>query len=431
MRINHRSDNKRRRARAVALLMGAVILLLVACGGGDAEPTADPQLELNAAQTATADAAATSDAAIATNVAATVEAQNAVDAQVATSVAATLAAQTTPTPAQDASATGTAEAAAAAEETVSAEETTAADQNDAAVATLQAESTASAAATVAAEEAVSATATAEAAATATAVAAIPTPPVFILQGAPGDRDGLTGDVFTIEGVQSDPDTQTFRDSIVFLVKGVYAEGGDAIEGAGVKDVRFTITDANGDVVHVTTEENPLYCAFGGGEPNCNIWVFADNAYRWPSGAPVRSGPHNAVIEGQGVNPDQIAIWLYDFNIALPDVTPPQDNTARIDSITLDGDRYVVDFETFGFEPQAGAQHVHFFFNTVPPEKAGVGEPDAGPWQLYPTGPGQPNSSPFTLLGPADRPAEATAMCILVANADHSVIQGTGNCVALP
>jgi hypothetical protein len=31
----------------------------------------------------------------------------------------------------------------------------------------------------------------------------------------------------------------------------------------------------------------------------------------------------------------------------------------------------------------------------------------------------------------DRPAQATQMCALVANADHSVQLNTGNCVDLP
>jgi hypothetical protein len=58
-------------------------------------------------------------------------------------------------------------------------------------------------------------------------------------------------------------------------------------------------------------------------------------------------------------------------------------------------------------------------------------PGGGPWQLYPAAAGQPGTSPFTLLTVASRPANATQMCILVANADHSVNQGTGNCAALP
>lgn len=75
------------------------------------------------------------------------------------------------------------------------------------------------------------------------------------------------------------------------------------------------------------------------------------------------------------------------------------------------------------------QHIHFFFDSVPPEEAGA--PGSGPWQIYPTGPGEPNGSPFTLYTIDQRPDGATQMCILVANEDHSVNQGTGNCADLP
>lgn len=99
------------------------------------------------------------------------------------------------------------------------------------------------------------------------------------------------------------------------------------------------------------------------------------------------------------------------------------DTSRITGIELSGSQYVVAFETGGFAPALPGQHVHFFFNTVPPGQAGV--PGAGPWFVYGGG------SPFTGYGTSDRPAAATELCILVANPDHSVIQGTGNCFPLP
>ncbi len=98
-------------------------------------------------------------------------------------------------------------------------------------------------------------------------------------------------------------------------------------------------------------------------------------------------------------------------------------TSRITGIELSGNQYSVKFETGGFTPALPGQHVHFFFNTVPPGQAGV--PGSGPWFVYGGG------SPFTGYGLSDRPAAATEMCILVANPDHSVIQGTGNCFPLP
>ncbi len=98
-------------------------------------------------------------------------------------------------------------------------------------------------------------------------------------------------------------------------------------------------------------------------------------------------------------------------------------SAEITYIGLSGSQYVVTFQTLGFTPQLPGQHVHFFFDTVSPLEAGL--PGSGPWIVY----GGP--SPFTGYGVADRPVGATQMCVLVANPDHSVIQGTGNCTALP
>ena len=115
----------------------------------------------------------------------------------------------------------------------------------------------------------------------------------------------------------------------------------------------------------------------------------------------------------------------------PTVSPaPTAATAQILSIEEDDDeRYVVDFETSGFMPVNPGQHVHFFFDTVDAEDAG--RPGSGPWQLYPASQGQSGASPFTLLDVSDRPGGATQMCILVANEDHSINLGTGNCVNLP
>lgn len=106
-----------------------------------------------------------------------------------------------------------------------------------------------------------------------------------------------------------------------------------------------------------------------------------------------------------------------------DTPQPEGEQVRITGITLEGGVYYVSFETFNYTPALPGMHVHFFFDTVPPEQAGV--PGGGPWILY----GGP--SPFTQYTEADRPAGAGQMCALVANPNHSVIQGTGNCWALP
>jgi hypothetical protein len=74
-------------------------------------------------------------------------------------------------------------------------------------------------------------------------------------------------------------------------------------------------------------------------------------------------------------------------------------------------------------------HMHFYFDTVSSEQAGA--PGGGPWQIYPNMSGGSASSPMMLYGVADRPAGANQMCVLVANPNHSVNQGTGNCYPLP
>lgn len=111
---------------------------------------------------------------------------------------------------------------------------------------------------------------------------------------------------------------------------------------------------------------------------------------------------------------------------VPVVVPTHVNvteSAAITGITVVGGYYYVDFTASGFEPNIEDVHVHFFFDTVPPEQAGV--PGSGPWVIYDT------PSPFTEYAVSDRPSGAEQICILVANPDHSVRQGTGNCWPLP
>jgi serine/threonine protein kinase len=113
----------------------------------------------------------------------------------------------------------------------------------------------------------------------------------------------------------------------------------------------------------------------------------------------------------------------------PASTPLPGPYARINQITVQGNDYVVEYETIGFTETLEQWHTHFFFNTVYPDQAGV--PGTGPWIVY-YGP-----SPFREYKVSDRPAGATLMCVRVANADHSLYStsagsiDTGNCGYLP
>lgn len=98
--------------------------------------------------------------------------------------------------------------------------------------------------------------------------------------------------------------------------------------------------------------------------------------------------------------------------------------ASIRSIARVGDQYAVSFQTYGFTPAIPGEHIHFFFDTVPAGQAGAPAAPGG-WRAY------GGFSPFTAYGVADRPPGATGLCVVVANPDNTVQQGTGGCFPLP
>lgn len=110
----------------------------------------------------------------------------------------------------------------------------------------------------------------------------------------------------------------------------------------------------------------------------------------------------------------------------PSATPPPSPTAlaaRITAMSVSNGRYMVDFTTVNYVAALPGYHIHLFFDTVPPNQAGV--PGAGPWYVHGAG------SPVSPYAVSERPANATRMCILVALPNHTIIPESGNCVALP
>jgi eukaryotic-like serine/threonine-protein kinase len=109
----------------------------------------------------------------------------------------------------------------------------------------------------------------------------------------------------------------------------------------------------------------------------------------------------------------------------PTEAPPAPQySVRINSIRLENGRYIVEYGTTGYTEQLPGQHIHFYWNNISQERAGVG-PNQASWFVY----GGPR--PFTGWGVNDRPAGVTAMCAIFANPDHTVVLNTGNCVNLP
>ncbi len=111
--------------------------------------------------------------------------------------------------------------------------------------------------------------------------------------------------------------------------------------------------------------------------------------------------------------------------AIPLTATPETPYVVITGISLENAVYVVDYDVHNF-PEASNLHVHIFFNSVPPEQAG--SPGSGPWKLTWGSYGDP---PFTQYIVSSRPSNATQMCALVANPNHSIQLNSGNCVDLP
>jgi len=104
-------------------------------------------------------------------------------------------------------------------------------------------------------------------------------------------------------------------------------------------------------------------------------------------------------------------------------TPPPEPYVLIMNISPNGSNYVVEYDTYGYTEALPGQHIHFFWNNVPPAQAGVG--GTGPWFVW----GGPR--PFDRYTIGDRPSVVTQICGLVANPNHTIISNTGNCYDLP
>jgi serine/threonine protein kinase len=112
---------------------------------------------------------------------------------------------------------------------------------------------------------------------------------------------------------------------------------------------------------------------------------------------------------------------------VPYTPTPETPYVVITGISIDSSNYyVVDYEVHNFPSDTPGMHVHMFFDTVPPDQAGV--PGSGPWKLTW---GQYGDPPFRQYTVSNRPSGATQMCSLVANPNHTVQPNSGNCMDLP
>ena len=136
------------------------------------------------------------------------------------------------------------------------------------------------------------------------------------------------------------DPMVFRDRMVFQIE-VRDRSVGPNDGDGIDNVRFTITDIRGQQVHFRQENNAGYCVFGGGEPDCNVWVFSETGYRWPDGEVLFPGNYSVVID---ITPKQAepVSWFWNFNVELP-----QDMQGQPLEATVRRDEPVRDAALFG------------------------------------------------------------------------------------
>jgi hypothetical protein len=89
------------------------------------------------------------------------------------------------------------------------------------------------------------------------------------------------------------------------------------DGDGVKTVQIRIeSDETGETVQERTEQAAGYCSFGGGEPDCAVWVFAEHDNKWPNGQPITDGTYtvNISITQSGAS-DPSVFWNFQFEVA--------------------------------------------------------------------------------------------------------------------
>jgi hypothetical protein len=116
---------------------------------------------------------------------------------------------------------------------------------------------------------------------------------------------------------------------------------------------------------------------------------------------------------------------------LPGCASDSGRCAFITGLKVEGDKFVADFETTGYEPlifEDGVKgtpedhHVHFFFDTTVPANAGTNGQPRGEWVAW--------DQPVYEVEVA-RAGDAEQLCAAVGTASHEVELDSGNCVPLP
>jgi actin-like ATPase involved in cell morphogenesis len=178
-----------------------------------------------------------------------------------------------------------------------------------------------------------------------------------------------------------------------------------------------------------------FVVFGGGDggtaSDTTTPVVATSAV-----APTTTGPSPTAV----ANTNDVGVTTTNAVVAtsttVPACTTPSGRCVHIDSVAADGDDFVVAYSTIGFEPNVDggptSQHIHFFFDTLPLEEAGLpgGTGEWAVWDLDSAG--DKIFRGDERFRPSAVPPGATQICAVPATAGHEVDPGaTPSCAALP
>jgi hypothetical protein len=131
---------------------------------------------------------------------------------------------------------------------------------------------------------------------------------------PGEEVG--GKIQIVGTVPSDSVFPVVRS---FLAIRVFARfpASAAHDGEGVDNVQIRIeSDETGETVQDQTEHTAGYCSFGGGEPDCVVWVFAEHGNKWPKGQPITNGTYTVNVTITPVDQNNPTVnWNFQFEVA--------------------------------------------------------------------------------------------------------------------
>jgi hypothetical protein len=157
-----------------------------------------------------------------------------------------------------------------------------------------------------------------------------------------------------------PDDGQYDDELPFRTRANDPAIGDN-SGDGIANVTFQFFGPDGQEVYSRTEQNTLYCAFGGGDDgeHCDEWIFSEHNNQWPSGQPAQSGPHTLTITIRGTRggtaQDQRNISL-NLNEAASEPTPTLE--PLVSNSFPSGDTFgdELAFQTIANDPSIGGEN---------------------------------------------------------------------------